>query len=898
MRIIPKKTKVEMEFFKGIGVVDVIVLGVGLGLAFSILLSDLPGRLIIFIVVLVLTIALVVPLDDDKGYMFIYYALKYLANPKQFGVLPKDPTVESITPFTGINGSFIEYGTSYSAVVLQVPSVEFRLFNEARQNQTIDNYMARVLRETAPDETVALYKIDRPILYDAYIRSEQEKEAEIKESYMNGLFSEEELTDRVGILEDRIAMIKGFNEKDQVYVPFHYLVFFHKDQDLIMNHAKDAASYLSSVDMNCHILNGPELAVFLKYQYAHVFDEHEAESLQPSEYLDWILPKTIRMTTRTVEYDGLLTHNFRITKYPVTVGNAWGSNLFNRPGTRAVMVMKPLDKTKSIRQIDRAIEELGEQGTQTERVSKKMEVETHLQTLGEVLRLLQGDNETLFSTDIFLTAYDYEYSEELAAYYEKAARKEKGIKKPVSQIKKAIRSECAQEGFRANDMFMQQFETYVSAAPSALNVFARNAGAIHSSSLAAAFPFVYKHMMDEGGIYLGNSGGVPAFVNFFQRNKDRVNSNMVIIGRSGSGKSFATKTILTHLAAEDAKIFVLDPENEYTKLAKNVSGKTIDVGNASDGRLNPFHVITTLEDDEEDSNGGMNSLDVHLQFLEEFYRQILPGIDPDALEFLNNLTMRVYEDKKIDHFTDLSTLTPADYPTFNDIYDKLVDEYQMTTGEYAKRNIRVLTNFISKFAEGGRDSILWNGETSLTTSENFTVFNFQSLLANKNNTVANAQMLLVLKWLDNEIIKNREYNEKFHAKRKIIIVIDEAHVFIDEKFPVALDFMFQLAKRIRKYNGMQIVITQNIKDFVGTEELARKSEAIINASQYSMIFPLAPNDMNDLVRLYEKAGAINQSEQEDIINNGRGRAFLIASPTERVNVDIIATKDIVEIFNG
>ncbi|MBR1471863.1 MAG: hypothetical protein IJ600_09520, partial [Lachnospiraceae bacterium] len=94
----------------------------------------------------------------------------------------------------------------------------------------------------------------------------------------------------------------------------------------------------------------------------------------------------------------------------------------------------------------------------------------------------------------------------------------------------------------------------------------------------------------------------------------------------------------------------------------------------------------------------------------------------------------------------------------------------------------------------------------------------------------------------------------------------------------------------------QIVITQNIKDFVGTEELARKSTAIINASQYSFIFPLAPNDMADLCKLYEKAGAINESEQEDIINNGRGRAFVITSPQERTAVNIVASEGIEELF--
>ena len=130
----------------------------------------------------------------------------------------------------------------------------------------------------------------------------------------------------------------------------------------------------------------------------------------------------------------------------------------------------------------------------------------------------------------------------------------------------------------------------------------------------------------------------------------------------------------------------------------------------------------------------------------------------------------------------------------------------------------------------------------------------------------------------------------------IIVVIDEAHVFIDEKYPIALDFMYQLAKRIRKYNGMQIIITQNIKDFVGTEEIARKSTAIINACQYSLIFPLAPNDMIDLCKLYEKAGAINESEQEEIVNNGRGRAFVITSPSSRTCIDIVATEEVQEMF--
>ena len=95
---------------------------------------------------------------------------------------------------------------------------------------------------------------------------------------------------------------------------------------------------------------------------------------------------------------------------------------------------------------------------------------------------------------------------------------------------------------------------------------------------------------------------------------------------------------------------------------------------------------------------------------------------------------------------------------------------------------------------------------------------------------------------------------------------------------------------------MEIVITQSIKDFAGTPETARKSMAIINVSQYSLIFPLSPSDMNDLCALYEKAGQINEIEADNIVHNERGCAFLISSPESRTNIRIVATPFFEELF--
>ena len=261
-----------------------------------------------------------------------------------------------------------------------------------------------------------------------------------------------------------------------------------------------------------------------------------------------------------------------------------------------------------------------------------------------------------------------------------------------------------------------------------------------------------------------------------------------------------------------------------------------------------------------------------------------------------SLIDRLYLDHNIRAETNLSQLTPEDYPVFDDLYDEILMEFQKTDNAFTRDMLRNLLNYVAKFSTGGRNANIWNGPSTVTTETNFTVFNFQSMLANRNQTIANAQMLLVLKYIDNEIIKNRDYNSKYGLKRKVVVVIDEAHVFIDAKYPIALDFMFQLAKRIRKYNGMQIVITQNIKDFVGSEEIARKSTAIINACQYSFIFALAPNDIQDLVKLYENAGGINESEQEQIVQAPRGQAFTIMSPTSRSTFRVETGESMIHMF--
>lgn len=873
MRIIPRNTKVKMQFYKGIGIYD-IILGV-IALAFIALAatSNLPNKYFLAIGILVIVAPMYIPIGDIKLYQALGYAFKFTIAQKSFSIHKKGNShISAVVPYSSIKDDLIFQKDNSLTGVIEVKPIEFNMLSMNKQNYLIDGVISNTLKNVGIMQEYNLIKLEKPIIFDGYLKNELTRVQKLIAENENNNLKEEEFRKRVEIIEDRINVIDSINSDEKIFASAYYIAIHDIDKKSLNNSLEIIEQTLKNNNLEAKRLNSKELAIFLKYSYDKDFDERTFDNFSEKDYIKNIYPENVQFKAlSTKQNDKTLTH-FVITDYPLKVENAWGEDLFDIPNTKVVLKAKPVEKYKAIKRIDNAINELMSQRT-LGKASSQIDKQTHLESLQILLEGLQNDNEVFFDTTLIITAYDDGKD---------------------TTNKKYVRRKLRELGFKYSEMFGRQVESYFSSNINTCNKTNISRG-LNSSVIASSFPFVSNAILDENGLLIGENK-LPTFVDFFRRDDERVNSNTVIIGKSGSGKSYATKMLLANLASDNAKVFILDPENEYCNLANNLKGRVLDVSSSRNGRINPFHIIVSLDDENQD--GSSNSFYSHLQFLEEFFRLILQGINPDSLELLNKIIVEIYNKKGITAKTDLNTLKAKDYPIFQDLAEEIDKRIENEKDEYNLSCYKVLSNYISKFRRGGRNSALWNGFTTFNPTENFVCFNFQKLLANKNNVIGNAQMLLVLKWLDNEVIKNRDYNILNGTDRKIVIAIDEAHVFIDEKFPIALDFMYQLAKRIRKYNGMQIVITQNVKDFVGSPELARKSSAIINVSQYSFIFSLSPNDMSDLCTLYEKAGQINENETDNIVNLPRGSAFLITGPANRTNIRIVATPQVKQIFEN
>mgnify|MGYP003515266430 FL=1 len=77
MRIIPRNTKVKLQFYKGIGIYDVIIGIIALAFIALAATSNLPNKYIIALAILMISAPMFIPIGEIKLYQAIAYGVSF-----------------------------------------------------------------------------------------------------------------------------------------------------------------------------------------------------------------------------------------------------------------------------------------------------------------------------------------------------------------------------------------------------------------------------------------------------------------------------------------------------------------------------------------------------------------------------------------------------------------------------------------------------------------------------------------------------------------------------------------------------------------------------------------------------------------------------------------------------
>ncbi|ETE89756.1 DUF87 domain-containing protein [Bacillus thuringiensis] len=590
---------------------------------------------------------------------------------------------------------------------------------------------------------------------------------------------------------------------------------------------------------------------------------------QLSGFLDVITPSVINFQPKQLNYGDRFQRVLVITDYPQRVGEAWLSRIANIPGVVTSMHTEPIDPYDLVNEIRVSMGELGAKIENMGNPVSRERAQDQYDDAKAILKKIDREQQKVMLMTVVLLVS----AEDLDELNTRCRR---------------VESMLAAAGLRARTPMFLQEEGLRTVGPWGMmenrikDIGARN---MPAESVAAGFPFVYSGLNDGEGILLGtDKGGGIILCDFWTRRESRTNSNLTVIGRPGVGKSTAVKKILRGEYGRGTKIIIIDPEDEYGDLARNMDGDAIDCGGSQESRINPLQIRDVPLDDKEEKEKlyeeveGNNSgpLAYHFQFLRTFFKLYLGNISRRDMSLLEVALEALYNSKGINWATNPQDIPNEQYPTLKDLYFILLDLSKENVEELTKKwgnlsNVSLTganskdwldLSILLRSAAVGADSFLWSGPTTINPKSDFVVLNIKNLLE-ANDEIRRAQFYNVLGWAWNEVSKNR--------KEKVLLGVDECYLLIDPEVPETIKFLRNTSKRIRKYEGGLMVITQDLVDFLDPA-VKRYGQALLNNPVYKILLGQGEKDIEAL----EKLMTLSEREIHTLSEGNRGEALFIA----------------------
>ncbi len=351
-----------------------------------------------------------------------------------------------------------------------------------------------------------------------------------------------------------------------------------------------------------------------------------------------------------------------------------------------------------------------------------------------------------------------------------------------------------------------------------------------SLGASTTFPFASSEVIDPDGVLYGINEASNSLVII-----DRFalpNANAITIAQSGAGKSYTSKVEILRQLLFGTQVFVIDPEDEYQELAKNVGGQMIVITPTSGQSINPFALPLEATKQE------------RAQHIE------------DCISLLSVMagSMNVEERSRVDGVLSRLFMGGKQVVQLSHVVKALVKERQLES----------LVSRLEPYSTGSLKG-LFTSNKSLSLETPLSVFSLKHV----PNTLKPVVTMMIATALQRQIMGQ---------KKKRLLLIDEGWLLLEHED--SAKFIAGLTRRARKYYLGVHMITQQVQDFLDNPH----GRSIASQSALRILLKQDTTTIDQVAKAFRLSGY----EKETILTSDKGEALIIAG-SKHVKVKIVAS---------
>ena len=521
-------------------------------------------------------------------------------------------------------------------------------------------------------------------------------------------------------------------------------------------------------------------------------------------YLDCIAPGVVKFEVDHYIFGSTYRCVWALREYPAsTEAQAILRHLGEKSGVTLRIYCRQVSPGEEDRIIDNANKKNKLDGSDPNKLRQTVEAESNLRDVAELVHKMHREHEPLLHC---------------AVYLEMTADSMEGLKR----LQTDVLTELVRCKLNVDKLLLRQKQGFCCVSPVGHNALGREfERVLPAGSVANLYPFNYSGKTDPKGIYIGKDKyGSNIVVDFDRRESDKTSANILILGNSGQGKSYLMKLLICNLLEAGKSVISLDAEHELEELCGNLGGCFIDLM-AGEKRINVLEVRCWDEGDTSETDESVPEafrkstlLARHISFLKDFFRAYKEFSDPQ-LDTIEIMLSKLYQKWGITEETDFRQLAPEDYPILSDLYALMEEElrHYQAGNLYTRELLQEVLLGLHSLCMGA-DAPFFNGHTNIT-GDRFLVFGVGGMLT-AAKSLRNALLFNVLAYMSDRLL----------TAGNTVAALDELYLWLSN--PVAIEYIRNCLKRVRKRDSALLMASQNLEDFdqEGVREMTKPLFAI------------------------------------------------------------------------